>query len=430
MEKMKKNNSFLMKKMAAFVLLLSIIALSALSGCTTIIQKNPAGQNDASTENDLDDGEVYYQFTANPEPCESRTPQVADLPETCQLSESKIAELCSNADDVIAQYPDFSGTVLLSSGNKIIYEKSYGRTGVRKDLNHNDTYYQVGSITKQFTGTAVMNLIKEGKLGTSDTLDKYFPEYDYDYMKTITIGHLLEMSAGMGDYMDLIEGDETKLKGYMTAAKKSEDDAKRFIVDTILEYGIDTEPGKVYAYSNSAYYLLGMIIEQLSGMPYREYLQKNFFDPSGMTDTYFVGDGKDSATGYSPAQLKFVSDKDSKDRAAEGDYPYLFSAGSVVSTVEDINKWLTIVNTDRIFTSSDRKVIEKSLMLYNYGWNTSDGLWHHSGRTYAYSSQVYADYKTDTTMVILTNVSFYSELGDISMKVYLPLVSAVKETKK
>ena len=57
-----------------------------------------------------------------------------------------------------------------------------------------------------------------------------------------------------------------------------------------------------------------------------------------------------------------------------------------------INKWLALVTGDDIFTPDDRKTIEKSLLFYNYGWNTSDGLWHHSGRTYAYSSQIYADY--------------------------------------
>lgn len=396
----------------------------SLGGCTQIIQKTSATDSEAIEE--LDDGEVYYHFEENPE---IEPQELSDEPSTCPLSQSKIDALSKNVDEVIAQYPDFAGTVLLGSGNRIIYEKSFGKTGVRKNDNENDTIYQIGSVTKQFTGTAIMDLIKEGKISPSDTLDKYFPECEQDYLKSIKLSYLLEMSSGFGDYMDIIECNEEKLKEYVAAAKKSDEEAKKFIVDTILDWGVDTEPGKVYAYSNSAYYLLGIIIEQQTGMEYRDYLQKNFFDPAGMKDTYFVGDGKDACTGYSPAQLKYVSDKESKERTAEGDYPYLFSAGSVVSTVEDVNKWLHLVNSDSIFTDKDRKTIEKSLMLYNYGWNTSDNLWHHSGRTYAYSSQVYADYKTDTTMVVLTNVSFYNDLGEISMKIYLPLVNAAKEAK-
>ena len=68
-------------------------------------------------------------------------------------------------------------------------------------------------------------------------------------------------------------------------------------------------------------------------------------------------------------------------------------------------------------------------MLYNYGWNTADNLWHHSGRTYTYSSQVYADYHTDTRLVILTNIAFYNDLNDISTKIYLPLVTAAKQVQ-
>ena len=421
-----------MKRIAAIMLSGSILIMSVLSGCADFIVKNigedaDTVSNKAEQNDDLTDGEVYFQFTENPEITEEEPN--SNEPSTCPLAQGKIEELAKNADDIIAQYPDFSGTVLLSSGNRIIYEKSYGKTGVKNNVNENDTLYQIGSVTKQFTGTAIMQLVKEGKLNTSDTIDKYFPGYNYDYMKTITVKHLLEMSSGMGDYMELIEGDQVKLRAYIRAANRSEDEAKKFIVDTIFEGGIFTNPGETYAYSNSAYYLLGMIIEQLSGMSYRDYLQQNFFDKAGMKNTYFVGDGKDCCTGYSLNELKYVSDKDSKELTAEGSYPYLFSAGSVVSNVEDVNKWLSLVTSDEIFSADDRKTIEKSLLFYNYGWNTSDNLWHHSGRTYAYSAQVYADYHTDTKMVILTNVAFYSELNEISLKLYLPLVDAVKRSK-
>lgn len=419
-----------MKKIISAILSCAVLSVSVFGGCTLPIQKITDSSESASQspEDELEDGEVYFHFTENPEISYDETAE-PDEPSTCPLSKEKIAEISANADDVIALYPDFSGTVLLSSGNRIIYERSYGKTGVKNGVNENDTFYQIGSVTKQFTGTAIMQLVKDGKLRTTDTIDKYFPDYKYDFMKTITVEHLLEMSSGMGDYMELIENDDKKVAEYVKAANKSEDAAKKYIVDTIFEGGISTDPGTTYVYSNSAYYLLGMIIEQLSGMTYREYLQKNFFDLAGMKNTYFVGEGKDNCTGYSFAQMKYVSDKDTKALTAEGDYPYLFSAGSVVSTAEDVNKWLSLVTSNEIFSSSDRRTIEKSLMLYNYGWNTSDNLWHHSGRTYAYSSQVYADYHTDTRLVILTNIAFYNDLNDISTKIYLPLVTAAKQAQ-
>lgn len=415
-----------MKKILAAVLACAVFA-GAFSGCVSPIQKIANDNEPVLDSDELDEGEVYFQFTENPEIEEPSYDSVSDEPSTCPLSQGSIDSIVKNAEDVIALYPDFSGTILLSSGNRIIMEKSYGKTGVKNNENENGTIYQIGSVTKQFTGTAIMQLIKEGKINTADTIDKYFPEYNYDFMKTVTVEHLLEMTSGMGDFMDIIEPNEELLKAYVKAANKSEDDAKKFILDTIFEYGITTDPGTVYTYSNSSYYLLGIMIERITDMKYRDYLQQNFFDRAGMKNTFFVGDGKDAATGYSPAQLKYVSDKETKELRAVGDYPYLFSAGSVVSTVEDVNKWLSLVTTDEIFTPQDRKVIEKSLMLYNYGWNTADNMWHHSGRTYAYSSQVFADYHTDTKMVILTNVSFYSDLNELALKVYLPLVNAAKQ---
>lgn len=415
-----------MKKLLSVLITAALLSSCVLTGC--VKSESDSSESDAADESQTalvqssDDDVVEFVHSENPK---------VEEPSTCPLSQSEIDLLVSNTNDVIAQYPDFSGTVLLSVGNQIIYEHSCGNADAKGSTpNENDTYYQIGSVTKQFTGTAILMLEKEGKLRTSDTLDMYFKEYDYDFMKTITISHLLQMSAGMGDYMQIIEGNQEILDNYLKAARKSEDDAKKFIVDTIFEEGIYTDPGKVYAYSNSAYYLLGIIIEQLSGMSYRDYIQQNFFDYADMTDTYFVGDGKDYRTGYSPAQEKYISDNDDKYLKAEGDYPYLFSAGSVVSTVEDINKWLDIVVSDDIFTSADRQRVEKSLMCYNYGWNTAEGSWHHSGRTYAYSSQVYADYNTDTKLVILTNVSFYDYLNEISYKIFNPMVAAVKKAKK
>ncbi len=411
-----------MKKLLSVILSASILSFVTLCGCMDSISMPFGNTSEDVSESAPDDGEVEFYHQSNPE-------INIEVPSTSPLSQSQIDEIVKNADSVLAQYPEFSGTVLMSSGNQIIYEKSFGKTGKGSDENCNETYYQIGSVTKQFTGTAILLLEREGKLNTSDTIDKYFPGYDYDFIKEIKISHLLEMSAGMGDYMEIIEGNQEILDNYLKAAKKSEDEAKKFIVDTIFGAGISTTPGTVYTYSNSAYYLLGLIIEQLSGLSYRDYLQQNFFDLADMKDTYFVGDGMDNQTGYSYYQSKYVSDEDDKYLKAEGDYPYLFSAGSVVSTAEDVNKWLDVVVSDEIFSAADRQKIEKSLMLYNYGWNTSDNMWHHSGRTYVYSSQVFADYHTDTKLVILTNIAFYDSLNQISLGVYLPLVNAAKSAK-
>ena len=423
-----------MKKILCYIISAVLLSSAALSGCDFIISDSNTKDNVISEQEDTqsDEGEVEFHFFSNDDnPSKDRTlPKVIE-PSTCPLSDSAIQYVTTNADNIIAQYPDFSGTVLMSSGNRIVYEKSFG-TIDGKTPNEDNTIYQIGSVTKQFTGTAILQLEKQDLLNVTDTLDKYFPEYTASagYLKDITVSQLLQMTAGFGDYMQTIENSEDLLNEYLKAAKESDDNAKKFIVSTIMNEGISTDPGTVYSYSNSSYYLLGIIIEQLSGMSYRDYLQKNFFDYADMKDTYFVGDGKDPCSGYSPAQEKYISDKEDKYRQAEGAYVYLFSAGSVVSTAEDVLRWLRVVSSsEEMYNATDRKIVEHSTWLYNYGWNTGDYIWHHSGRTYAYSSQIYADYKTDTQLVILTNVSFYEPLGELAYRVYYPLVDEVKKAK-
>ncbi len=149
----------------------------------------------------------------------------------------------------------------------------------------------------------------------------------------------------------------------------------------------------------------------------------------GMNDTYFVGDGKDSQTGYSYSSGTYVSDTDSEELAAEGGYAYLFSAGGIVSTAEDINDWLDAVIDCKVITESDCDKIEGADYYYNYGWNTSDNCWHHSGRTYAYSSQIYLDRENDVKVVLLTNVQFFNNLSTIAWQIYQPIDQLVASAR-
>lgn len=406
-----------MKKFLSVIVTVSIFASLMLTSCNTDPDDGAVSQSSVTVSSEDEDA-VEYVHSENP---------VIEEPSNCPLSDKQIDTVVNNAKKIIGQ-SDFSGTVLISVGNQIIFEESYGYADSKKTENTNDTYYQIGSITKQFTGTAILLLEREGKLKITDTLDKYFQ--GADYLKDITVDQLLKMTCGMGDYMETIEGDTALFDKYLEAAKKSDKDARDFIVKVIIDEGIYTDPGKVYNYSNSAYYLLGVIIEQLTGMTYRDYIQQTFFDPADMTDTFFVGNGKDFQTGYSLGEQKYISDKDDKYLTAAGDYAYLFSAGSVVSTAEDINKWLDIVDSGTVIGSDEYKKIESAEFLYNYGWNTSDGCWHHSGRTYAYSSQVFFDYKTHVKLVMLSNIQFYNALSTDSFNIFKPVNDAVKKASR
>ena len=121
-----------MKKLLSALLTLSILSTGMLSGCMEqldFITKTSDGAEQTSSEEEvLDEGEVEFHHEENPEV------EVVEqnVPSTSRLTQSEIDAIIKNADDVLAQYPDFSGTVLMSSGNQIIYEKSYGKTGKGK----------------------------------------------------------------------------------------------------------------------------------------------------------------------------------------------------------------------------------------------------------------------------------------------------------
>ena len=141
-----------------------------------------------------------------------------------------------------------------------------------------DTVFQLASVSKQFTATAVMLLVREGKLSLEDEITKFFPEIPYP---GVTIRHLLNHTSGIPDYFDdadwfiRIWKEEKRVPG--------NDEILRFLCET--EAKAYFAPGEGFEYSNTGYNLLALLVERLSGMPYEAFLQKNIFEPAGMTST-------------------------------------------------------------------------------------------------------------------------------------------------
>ncbi|MBP5581775.1 MAG: beta-lactamase family protein, partial [Ruminococcus sp.] len=194
-----------------------------------------------------------------------------------------------------ARSTDIKGTYLLANDDEIIFIG--GINSVDTSGNKVDAYttYEIGSVTKTFTATAVLQLCEQGKLSLDDTLDKFFPEYVYG--KDITIYQLLHMKSGIrreffDDTHGLVEGDtnneafEEWKKFYSDGYTDEELLAELFAAEPAFE------PGKQHSYSNAGYTLLAMIIEQVTGESYAEYIQKNIFDVCGMehSSSMTVGD--------------------------------------------------------------------------------------------------------------------------------------------
>jgi len=195
--------------------------------------------------------------------------------------------------DELAARDEFSGAVLVAKDGKAIYKKAlgYADKGL-KVPNRTDTRFNLGSMNKMFTGTAIMQLLQQGKLALDGTVGKYLPDYPNQAVRDkVTIHHLLTHTSGLGQYWE----------EYFQSPKILE-------ISTVADYDnlanrnpLQFEPGEKFLYSNCGPLVLGLIIEKLSGMSYYDYVRKYIYGPAGMTrsDSYDITTVVDNlAVGY------------------------------------------------------------------------------------------------------------------------------------
>lgn len=164
---------------------------------------------------------------------------------------------------------NFSGTVIVTKNGTVLLKKAYGLADYEWNIKNTvDTKFQLASVTKQFTATAILQLVEQGKLSLDDKLSKFFP--DYPKADSVTIHMLLSHSSGLG--MGFKE---------LATSTISADSAYNEIKKMPYEFS----PGTKSEYSNIGYYLLGKIIEKVSGEKYAVYLKKNIFEKVGMKNT-------------------------------------------------------------------------------------------------------------------------------------------------
>ena len=187
----------------------------------------------------------------------------------------------------------FSGAVFVAKNGEKVIHKGYGwAVRERKLPVTTKTVFDIGSISKPFTATAVMKLDQEGKLKVTDSITEFFDNVPDD-KKAITIHHLLTHSAGLGEYHDT-KGDFEEM---------TREEAVQHIFDQKLKFS----PGTDYAYSNSGFTLLAVIVEKVSGQPFKMFLKDKVFNPAGMTSTGFYRNPawkeENDAHGYNDRKL-------------------------------------------------------------------------------------------------------------------------------
>lgn len=206
-------------------------------------------------------------------------------------TDSALARRLAHTLDSLSAAGRFSGTVLLAHHDVPVFERAYGLADrARGTPNTVETAYNLASVGKLFTRTAIEQLAHAGRLDTNATLGRYWPDYpNRELAQKATVAQLLSMSSGIGGD---IFGTPATVHSIRTIA-----DYLRQFVNAPLEF----EPGAKSAYSNAGYVVLGALVERVSGEEYRSYLEKHIFGPARMTRTgLFDRDSLPSwaATGY------------------------------------------------------------------------------------------------------------------------------------
>ena len=217
--------------------------------------------------------------------------------------------------------------------------------------------FRIGSITKQFTAIAILQLMEQGKLSLQDDITKFIPDYPTQAYK-ITIENLLTHTSGIKSYTD---GPE--LMKFIKDDLKPEE-----LIDKFKNLPMEFAPGTKWNYSNSGFFLLGYIIEKVTGMKYQDYIEQNLFKPAGMTNSLYGSDRKIIKNRAYPYQTD-------DNNVVNADYMSMllpYSAGALMSTVEDLYKWNRALLSDKFVK---RETLEKAWTEYKL----SDGKGTHYG---------------------------------------------------
>lgn len=289
-------------------------------------------------------------------------------------------------------------SVCVMKDGKVIYAKGFGLASRElKVPNRPGLAYRIASVTKQFTAAAVLALVEDGKVGLDAPIGTYLKELP-EAWRAVTVRQLLNHTGGIPNYTEELS---------YRARMREDLPGLKLLQAHVWTKPLDFAPGSQWHYSNSGYYLLGLLIEQVSGTPYGSFLEARFFTPLGLTRTTY---GTETAfvpglaTGY-----------------GEGGQPasYLslnqaFAAGALVSTAEDLARWTHALHGGKVVNA-------ESLRLMTRPTRTSDGKEHpygfglgfrtlaghrligHNGGINGFSSTVEADPEGHTVAVLLFN---------------------------
>lgn len=310
----------------------------------------------------------------------------------------------------------FNGNVLVAEKGEIILQKSYGYADFdSKRVLNDSSVFELASVSKQFTATAILLLKDKGKLKLTDSLRQYFPELPYS---NITLWHMLTHTSGLPDYFWLMieKWDRKKIafNNDMIALLAKE------------KLPVVFEPGKKWEYSNTAYVLLASIVEKISGQSYKEFMAENIFQPLGMNHSRIYNTRrslKDTIAnyaygyGYSDSLKKYILPDNNPDANFVVYMDGIQGDGIVNSTTGDLLKWDRAVKNHTLLKEETQNEMLKEQSLSDtlskiyYGFGVSLGktdfgyMISHSGGWPGYTTYLARNTDNDQTYIVLSNNS-------------------------
>lgn len=293
------------------------------------------------------------------------------------------------------KFDQFSGSILIARDGSPVISKGYGMANYELNVpNSPKTVFLIASLTKQFTALAVMQLQERGKLNVNDAICKYLEDCPAAW-QTVTIRQLLTHTSGIPNFSSLPDWDEKISVQPFT---------RTGFVKVFRDLPLQFAPGNSFKYSNSGYYLLGLIIEKVSGRLFRDFLKENIFDPLGMKKTALYDPRPltpNLATGYYWYLNSFVN--------ALYQHPVGFYAnGGLLSTTEDLLRWDQSLYTEKLVSrESLEEIFTPYKNNYAYGWIIGKKFERqttsHSGSNIGFSSFILRFPIEKVTIIILSN---------------------------
>jgi len=323
----------------------------------------------------------------------------------CNNSDDSNSTIVNNIDSLMnysSQNRLFNGTVLVSKNNKVIYRNSFGYADFDKnELLVPESSFYLASVSKQFTTMAVMILKERGMLSYDNKLSDYFPDFP-DYADSVTIEHIMTHTSGIPDHF--------QLNAYKSGLNN--DDVYDILVK---QEDLDFEPGSKYSYSNGGYVLLSMIVEEVSGQPFHEFMKSNIFSPLEMDNTLVYDLSEPEVTiraiGYNAS-----GELDDYEIFTTGD-------GGIYSNVDDLFIWDQALHSYKLVSQETLNEAYQTTILssgdtskYGFGWgiNQEKNWVGHSGGLSGFRTYLRRYLDRGDAFILLTNNGDAFSMEDIN----------------